>query len=198
MAVSKENEHKDLEAIDDEFGMEVDLEDVETHSTHKIKELKRKLKECEQEKMTHLEELQRTKADFLNSKRRLENERSIDRDRATVEHVQKLLPLYDSFMMAMNNKEVWDRVDADWRTGIESIKNQLNTVLQSYNIYPIEPVGEVFDPTVHEAIGSAPVATEEEHDHICTVVQPGFVRRVSETEELVRPARVIVGEYSSS
>jgi len=99
--------------------LEPELEDVENTANQKIKTLRDKLKETEAKLMDLREELQRSKADFLNAKRRLEEERLQDRKRTINKHIEKLLPICDSFYLAMLDKEIWAKADERWRQGIE-------------------------------------------------------------------------------
>jgi len=193
----KDYEHDDeLEHSNEDIADDAELEDIEENSTQKIKQLRDKLKECEKEKMEHLENLQRAKAEFLNGKRRLEEERLKDKERAVTAQIEKLLPMCDSFHMAMSNKEAWDAIDATWRKGVESIYTQLQTLLSSYGVKEIRPEGEEFDPFAHEAMANVPVSSKEQHHKVITVVQNGFVRTINGKDELIRPARVTVGEFT--
>ncbi|MEX0931017.1 MAG: nucleotide exchange factor GrpE [Candidatus Paceibacterota bacterium] len=180
---------------DDEMIDDVEIEDIDNRTDEKIKLLQEKLKECEAEKSIRLEDLQRTKAEFLNSKKRLEDERLRDRERITISHIEKLLPLYDSFHMAMSNKEQWESVDSTWRKGILSIQNQLQAIFTSYNVSILDAEDVLFDPELHEAIDQESVDTEELHDKVVCVVQAGFKRSINGKDELIRPARVIIGKY---
>lgn len=186
----------DFQAEDDALVIEEELEDIEENSAQKVKQLKEKLKESERQKMEYLEDLQRAKAEFLNGKRRLEEERLRDKERAITNQIEKLLPLCDSFYMAMSNKEAWDAIDATWRKGMESVYNQLQNILTSYGVKEINPQGETFDPAVHDAMTNVPVADKKDHHKIIGVIQNGFTRIVNGKEELIRPARVTVGEYT--
>jgi molecular chaperone GrpE len=124
------HDEDDLEHVSDDMQIDdAELEDVEENSKLKIKKLQEKLKESEKEKMEHLENLQRAKAEFLNGKRRLEEERLRDKERAVTNQIEKLLPLCDSFHMAMSDTKAWDAIDETWRKGIENIYNQLQSLL---------------------------------------------------------------------
>lgn len=186
----------DIEPTGEDNVMDEQLQDIEASGQSKIKQLQAKLKECEREKREHLDDLQRAKADFLNAKKRLEDERINDRQRAINEHVIKLLPLYDSFAMAMNDKEAWNAVDEVWRTGVESIQSQLTKILQSYNVTVLNPLGEQFDPNVHEAMSEVPVSDKAADNTIVSVIQNGFARTNEGHEVIIRPARVAVGVYN--
>ena len=187
---------KEIEEETTETFTELELEDIEEEEKNVIKKIKEKLKTCEQEKAAHLESLQRTKAEFLNSKRRLEQERLTDKQRATTVQIEKLLPLCDSFHMAMSNRKVWEQVDVQWRNGVESIYNQLQNILDSYGVKEFSPQGEIFNPSVHEAMSEVPVDDKDMDHKVITVIQNGFTRTIDGRDELVRPARVTVGIFS--
>jgi molecular chaperone GrpE len=185
----------EMETTDDE---NVDLEetelvDEEEKTSDKLKKLREKLARCEDEKKQLLDDLQRTRADFLNARKRLEEERTRDRIRYRKEHVEELLPLCDSFQMAMSNKEVWEKADEVWRKGVEGISNQLLRLLNSYDVTVIEPQGKPFDPHRDEAVGTEVVADEKLVDTVVSVLQRGYEVRVGDTTEVIRHARVTIG-----
>lgn len=192
-------DHDDLEVeIERSEINEPELEDIEENSVQKIKKLQKQLREAEKEKLEHLENLQRAKAEFLNAKRRLEEERIRDKERAVSDLIEKLLPLCDSFTMAQSNKEAWEAIDATWRKGIESIQTQLQTIIATYGVTEINPLGAPFDPTIHEAMANVPVHNAQDHHKVMQVVQNGFIRTINGKETLLRPARVTVGEYQEA
>jgi molecular chaperone GrpE len=186
---------EDIEMTGEDNVTDPEIEEVEDNSTNKLKTLADKLKVCEQEKMEHLENLQRAKAEFLNGKKRLEDEKLRDKQRAENKQIEKLLPMADSFHMAMHNKEAWESIDEQWRKGVESIHNQLHNILDSYGVSEFNPLGDEFDPNLHEAMTNIQVDDADQHDKIISVVQNGFKRKNGDTEELLRPARVTVGEH---
>jgi molecular chaperone GrpE len=192
--------HDDLETVEevqDSFE-DTALEEDEEHSKDTIKKLKVKLKEVEKEKMEVLETLQRTKAEFLNARKRLEEEKLVDRERAVDKHIEKLLPLCDSFYMAQSNKAAWENIDETWKKGIESIQNQLQSLLYSYEVTQVHPVGEVFDPVSHEALMHVPVVKKEEDGMVVAVIQNGFMRTHNGKTHIIRPARVSVGQFTDN
>ncbi len=174
---------------------EPDLEEVEAKQDSFNNTLRDKLKACEAEKREILEETQRAKADFLNARRRLEEEKKREREKTTVKHIEDLIPLCDSFHVAMSNKEVWEKADENWRKGIEGINSQLQKILSNNKVLAIDPIGEKFDPHQHEALSTVK-ASEAENDKVMTVIQMGYVlKRDDNTTELIRPARVIIGSH---
>ena len=194
------NSQDDVEITNDTTEIiEPDLEEIEEREKDIISSLKAKLKVCDQEKREILEETQRVKADFLNARRRLEEERLKDRERAITNHVERLLPMCDSFQMAMADKEGWDKADANWRKGVEGIYSQLQSILSSYNVRIINPVGQTFDPYKHEALSNITVNDEKQHDKIISVIQMGYeIQKADGMIEIVRPARVAIGIYEKN
>lgn len=184
-------EKKSLPVEDDiDFEMEheapddVSLEDEEAGAGTKMKQLRAKLAACDEEKRSIHEELQRTRADFLNSKRRLEEQLQRDRERITERHMEDLLPLADSFDMAMQDP-AWQSADEIWRKGVEGIYAQLKNILRSNGIESIEPqAGSPFDPREHEALMDT-----GNGDVIGQVFQKGYKRG----DTIIRPAKVGVG-----
>lgn len=185
----------ELETTDDEnVNFEaVELVDEEESEVDRIKKMREKIARCEEDKKQLQDDLQRTRADFLNARKRLEDERSRDRIRSLKAHVEELLPLCDSFAMAMSNTEVWEKADAVWRKGIEGINSQLMRLLESYGVSIIEPQGKHFDPHRDEAVGTEVVTDEKLVDTVISVLQRGYEVRVGDTTEVIRHARVTIG-----
>ncbi len=142
------------------------------------------------------DQMQRMKADFLNARRRLEEDRHRDAIRHQITFITSLLPLCDSFQMALQSK-TWESADAAWKQGIEAVHTQLQTVLKQYNVLPIDQVGVPYNPSQHEAIGTEPVSDASKQDTVVHVVQRGYVLLEDQTEHLIRPARVTTGEYTT-
>lgn len=197
---NKEVHQDDVEITNDNTEInESDVEEIEEQTNSFNNNLRDKLKVCEAEKRTILEEMQRTKADFLNAKKRLEEERKRDRERSIISHVEELIPLCDSFQVAMANKEVWEMADINWRKGIEGINSQLQNILSGYNVVKIDPTGLAFDPYRHEALSTIPVTDKALHEQVISVVQMGYELKKSDgTIELIRPARVLIGDLQTN
>jgi len=194
-----DKEIADFEEITDENSeaTEPELEDVEELSNTKMKDLREKIARLDTEKKDILEESHRSRAEFLNAKRRLEEERLQDRKRSQQQFAQELLPLCDSFQMAMGNTEVWEKADKSWRTGVEGINMQLMNILSAYGVKPVDPTGEVFDPQKHEAVGTEAVTDKKLEDTIVSVVQRGYEMTQDGDTHLIRPARVTTGIVNS-
>lgn len=187
MTVTDEDHHEEHE--------DIELADEEATGADKLKQLRQKIARLTEEKQQIQEEASRERADFLNARRRMETERAQDKVRHTIKHIDKILPLADSFDMARANKDAWEKADENWRKGVEGIHTQLQKLIESYGVKEINPEGQRFDPYKHEAIGTTPV-TDKALDHtVVSVLQKGYEMDTGETMEVVRPARVTTGEY---
>jgi molecular chaperone GrpE len=192
--MNNEPEDFDMDITSDESELEqTELVDEEEQSSDKIKKLRKKITRLEEEKLQLGDELQRAKAEFLNVRKRLEEERQNDRIRARKQHIEEMLPLCDSFQMAMNDQAAWEKADEAWRKGVEGIHTQLMSLLSSYNVRTIEPVGEHFNPHKHEAIGTEEVTDAKLQDTVISVVQRGYELDHNGSSEIIRPARVTTG-----
>jgi molecular chaperone GrpE len=103
--------------------------------------------------------------------------------------VEDLLPVLDAYDMAFSNKEAWEKVDKNWRMGVEYINQQLVKALGENNVAEIPiALGDKFDHNIHEPIEN--VATEDPTlDHtIQKVIQKGY----KSGDKILRPARVNV------
>ena len=176
---------------------EPELLDIEDAEENKLKKLREKLKQAEEGKRSALEDLATVRADFLNARKRLEEDSKRVIERKTIRHMESLLPLADSFYMAMSNKKVWESADEKWRKGVEGINLQLLQILKDNGVQPIDPTGEVFDPAKHEAIGTTPVEAELV-DTVVLVMQQGYEMTLGDKTELIRPARVTTGTLETN
>lgn len=162
---------------------DTELEEEEAASKDKLKNLKEKLKRAEQDKMTALEDLARAKADFLNARRRLDEEKVQYSERAKLQFVEDILPLCDSFAMALGDP-AFQELPENLKRGVLGIHQQLSSILKSYNVEEFGQVGDAFDPNLHEALA------DNGGDHtISEVLQKGY--KTGST--VIRPAKVVVG-----
>lgn len=171
------------EAHDSFDPVDPELEDIEEYSKDAIKKIRSELKVAQEEKRLAQESLQRERADFLNARKRQEEQLQRDRGRITLAHVEELLPLADSFEMAMRD-ERWGSADVVWRKGVEGIYAQLQAIFRSYNVTEIDPKGESFNPHEHEAL----IDNGGEHK-VSAVIQKGYKCG----DMVIRPAKVAVG-----
>lgn len=173
----------------DDVSFEETNEEGEIDARTTIKKLREKIKKLESEKQEYLDLSQRTRADYANFKKEVESNRVMDRKFATKRFITDLLPVLDSYDMAQSNKEAWEKVDQNWRMGIEYIFAQLRSVLEGEGVTQFGKVGDTFDPHLHESMEQVSVENENDNDKIVKVLQNGYKMN----EMILRPARVHVG-----
>jgi molecular chaperone GrpE len=99
-----------------------------------------------------LDAARRVQADFENYRKRVLREQTQLVERATTGLVEQLLPVLDSFELAVANLES-DDVDIDKvRKGVELMFTELRNVLEKAGLEKIESQGVPFDPNEHEAV----------------------------------------------
>jgi molecular chaperone GrpE len=144
------------------------------------------LQKARAERNDLFERLARLQAEFDNYRKRAAKENAEYRDYAVSDAARSLLPVVDSFTLALKNSAAKPE---DLRKGVELIFKQLQDVLQKLNVERIPSQGEPFDPRVHEAIEM--VETDEAPDHhVLEELQPGY--RIK--GRLLRPAMVRVAK----
>ncbi|OGZ07503.1 MAG: nucleotide exchange factor GrpE [Candidatus Lloydbacteria bacterium RIFCSPHIGHO2_02_FULL_50_13] len=157
--------------------------------------LRDKLRECVKEKQAYLDGWQRSKADFVNYKKREAENKGEFLKFAREELITDLLPVLESFHMAFANKEAWGKVDESWRRGVEHIHTQLTQVLEGHGVTALDPLGKDFDPNEHTAIGTITTEDALKHHKVAEVLQLGY--RLN--GKLIRSPRVkIYGEMADA
>lgn len=164
---------------------------AEEHAAEAIKKLREKLKKAEAEKQEYLTGWQRAKADLINARKRDETDRQEFIKFANERLIDGLIPVLESFDMAMGNKEAWEKADKNWRIGVEYIYSQLKKALSDAGLEEVDPVGKQFDHNRDEAAEYIPVDKESDHHKILAVVQKGYVLN----GRSMRPPKVKVGEF---
>ncbi len=164
---------------------------AEENALEAVKKLKEKLKNSEKERMEYLTGWQRAKADLVNARKRDEADRQEFMKFANERLIDGLLPVLESFDMAIGNKEVWEKVDKNWRVGVEYIYTQLKKVLADSGLVEVNPLGEKFDINRDEATEYVPVETEADDHKVVAVLQKGYTLN----GRPMRPPKVKVGEW---
>jgi molecular chaperone GrpE len=197
--IKEENmlENGALEPLDSATG-DMDNGDVHYESDEEIeapavalKKLRAKNAICEKEKKEYLDGWQRMRADFANARKEEETKRGEMIKFASEGLVEDLLPVLDSFTSAFGNKETWEKVDANWRKGVEYIYAQFYSVLESRGLASIGDLGEKLDPRIHIVLDHTDTESDEQIDTVAEVVQKGYRLH----NKVIRPASVKVFGY---
>ena len=180
--------------MNDDITLEADAEQENLRDpAEAVKKLKETLTACKKERQEYLSGWQRAQADYANLKKDEERDRARFVKFATEMLLKELLPALDSFHTAFGNKEAWEKVDLNWRMGVQHIYTQLRSVLERHGVSLIEPkIGEPFDPKHHQSVGTATVEKKEQEHTVVAVLQKGY----SLHGKIVEPAKVQVGEVA--
>ena len=181
-----EPEQNDSEVLEFEFN-----EDGEEDLKKTFKKLRADLKMCKKEKEDYLNGWQKERAEFANYRKQEDDRRAMFSESMRERILMRFLSVLDSFNMAFANKEAWEKVDDNWRKGVEYIYSQMNAIFEEYGVRPIGEEGEAFDPNIHQSIDMVETDDKELEHKIANVIQKGFKMG----ERVIRPARVNVYEY---
>lgn len=138
---------------------------------------------------SYLSDLKRLQADFENYKKRQAESQKELGGYLIEKLVLDIVPVLDNFRAATSHVPP-EQKDSPWVTGIQYIEKQLETVLTENGVTMIDATpGELFDPSLHEAVGTEGTEEESSEQHkIAKVLQKGY--KVG--TKVVRPARVSV------
>jgi molecular chaperone GrpE len=193
----KDDEQKiDLEPeVDTDPGDDVTFEDMSENLAPEIKDrtdkLKAKIKELEKKNAELLDSWQRDKAEFVNTRKRDEGEKQEFLKFAKRDLIEELLPVLDAFDSAIKNKEAWEKVDKNWRVGVEYINSQLHKTLSDHGLKVINPTGEMYNEKRDEAIENISVDSKDSDGKILEVVALGYELNGKE----IRAPKVKVGHF---
>lgn len=170
---------------------ELEFEDTESLSSSTVSKLKKALKKCKEENKELLDGWQRSRADFANLQKSNEDLFKRARSNALRDFIGDFISVMDSFDVAFANKEAWESIDKNWRTGVEYIYSQAKTVLTNHGIESYAEVGDNFDPNFHHSSKVVDTENESEDGKIVGVLQKGYKLE----GEVIRPANVLVAHY---
>ena len=146
--------------------------------------LKQSLAEEKAKAEGYLANWQRAQADFINYKRRSEQEKEEISKFANASLMLNLLPILDDLERAFTSIPP-HLARLTWADGIRLIERKLQASLEVQGLSPIKALGETFDPKFHEAAmhgkGKEGIDIEE--------LQKGYKLH----DRVIRPAMVVVG-----
>ena len=129
------------------------------------------LLELEKQKVSQFEEkLKHVLADFQNLSKKTQSDIEHGVNSKIDEFMLDFIKIYDDFIRA---KEVISesKINAD---GLNSILKNMELLMQKYHIIPIEALGEIFNPTFHEAISIIPDPTLDDNT-ITKEIRKGYI-----------------------
>ena len=146
--------------------------------------LKQSLAEARAKAEANLANWQRAQADFINYKRRAEQEKEEISKFANAILVLNLLPILDDLERAFTSIPE-HLAKLSWVDGIRLIWHKLQTTLEAQGLSPIEAKGEPFDPKLHEAA----MYSKGKEGMVIEELQKGYKFH----DRVIRPTMVVVG-----
>jgi len=138
------------------------------------------------ERDEYLDQLKRSRADYQNLSRRVEQDRLRARSLATSAILTQLLPAVDDLNRALASVPE-EQKSTSWVQGVQLIEKKLAALLEREGVSPINPIGEQFDPAFHEAVASDATGS---NTIVTDVYQVGY----RQGDLVLRPAMVKVGD----
>jgi molecular chaperone GrpE len=133
----------------------------------------------------------RLAAEYDNFRKRSAKERQDAGARAQADLVRQLIDALDDVQRFAHV----DPATTDSATlvqGVDMVEKKLLKTLNAAGLEIINPVGETFDPALHEAVATEPTSAREDDHVVSRVYQPGYLFK----SQLLRPARVVVKQWN--
>lgn len=133
-----------------------------------------------------LDQLQRSRAEFANFRRRNDQERAMLRQIVGRDVLSQFLPVIDDLDRALAAIPDSER-ESGWVTGVTMIQSKLNGTVERLGVTRIDALHQPFDPAFHEAVATEPGSSGS---HVVEIYQNGYTLG----DMLVRPAMVKTGD----
>lgn len=163
-------------------------EDRSTKPTY-VQELEQQLAEKDRVAQEYIAKYRQAAAEFEESRLRLRREISKDVERGRREILADLLDVVDNLDRAIDSARGAATAEALLQ-GVEMVRRQFLSKLESLGVKRIEVDGADFDPLKHEAVSTVPAAAPEDDGRVVGVVRHGYMIG----EDILRPASVAVGK----
>ncbi len=160
------------------------MQEKEAEQEEKKKEKSANKEEQKKKTDEYREMLQRLQADFENYKKRIEREKTEQQKYSCAHLIAKLLPVLDSFEMAIKNKNTSEH--ERFAKGMELVYAQLHSLLKEEGLERIDALGERFDPYRHEALMQE---DSEKENIVLEEFQKGYLLK----DKVLRHSRVKIG-----
>lgn len=133
----------------------------------------------------------RLAAEYDNYRKRSVRERSEVGARAQADLIRQMVEALDDLARFAHV----DPSTTDAETivqGVDMVEKKIMKAFTSAGLRVVNPVGETFDPALHEAVATEPTSAQEDDHVVARVYQPGYVFNA----QLIRPARVVVKQWN--
>lgn len=162
-----------------------------------LEELELKLANKEKLLSEYAERYKSASREFEETRTRLrkEVEKDVQREkRAVLASFLETLDNLDRAIQASSEAADVQPTAVGLLEGLEMVRLQFLSTLESHGVNSIAAAGMPFDPNVHDAISVVPVTTSDRDGHVIDVIKPGY----QVADEVLRPASVTVGKLRPS
>jgi len=149
-----------------------------------IEALKQALAEAKEKAESNLVNWQRTQADFINYKRRSQQEKEDVKQFANSVLICNLLPVLDDLERALKSVPE-EMAELPWVEGVRLIERKFHDILEAQGVTCIKARGKPFDPNLHEAA----MKGEGREGIVIKELQRGYKLH----DKVLRPSQVAVG-----
>lgn len=163
-----------------------------TEEVDELTALRQELEEQKAKAAEYLDGWQRARAEFANYKKRIEKEQEDMIKSANGVFITRLLPVMDDFERAFQTLPL-NLMGMTWLEGIALIQRKLQILLEQEGVTVIETNGQMFDPTLHQAV-THEESKEHEEGQIIGEVQKGYKMG----DKVLRPSLVRVAKKVTS
>lgn len=129
--------------------------------------------------------------EFDQARARLRKELSKDVERGRRSTLVSFLEVLDNLDRALD--AATDRIDDPFVQGVSLVRQQFLSTLETFGVTRLEPLGQPFDPSKHEAVTTLAATPDLPAGHIVGIVRPGYLIG----DEVLRPAQVAVAGHAS-
>lgn len=178
---TKNNVENDVENQQHANSEEENIDQINEEIT--IELLQDQLEAAEAKASDNWDKALRIQAEMDNLRKRSEKQVEDAHKYAVKKFVEELLPVADSLEMGYAVEGEVEQI----REGIGLTMNVLKNAMEKFSVVAIDPLGEKFNPDLHQAMAMQP-SEEYDNDHVSAVMQKGYTLN----GRLVRPAMVMV------
>lgn len=188
-AAETEAEVKEQEQPETEEQVNTDGDDTVAQLQSDLAALQAQLKSEQEQAKAALESMARAAAESDNRRKRAEADVERERKYGNEKILKALLPVVDSLELALQHTDKNNELLKGLYEGVENTLSLFLKELNKFGVEQLNPVGEPFDPNLHQAVTMLP-SNEVKPNHVLSVMQKGFVLN----GRMVRPAMVAVAK----
>ncbi|MUK31135.1 nucleotide exchange factor GrpE [Aliivibrio fischeri] len=189
---NKVNEEAVVEEQVEAVGTEADVEwneSAEDSQEAKIAELEAALLASQAQVKEQQDTVLRAKAEEQNVRRRAEEDVDKARKYALKKFAGELLPVLDNLERALENGDKENEAAKALLEGVELTLQTFVSTVEKFGLTVINPMGEAFNPELHQAIGMQ-ASPDHESNTVMIVMQKGYTLN----DQVLRPAMVMVAQ----